>query len=628
MIALLFGVELNAQRNHYMVSRTSFSSGMDDEFSPVFYNGGMVFCSNMRDNSLIGYRNEHYRLFKIFYVDRRGNSGWKYPRLFARELSTDFNDGPVTFNAAGNTMYYSRNNAIGQFLKNVSDTSNKLGIYEAELINGKWDNIRPFKFNNPHYSLTMPSLTPDGNRLFFSSDNSDGHGGMDLYYCDRLSDGWSKPVNLGPVVNTPGNETFPFAGVYGKLYFASDGHKGFGGKDIFYTQEINGEWIAPVHLDSSINSTADDFGLVTDSTFESGFFSSNRLKTDDIFSFRATPVVFPPCDSMHENNFCFTFYDEHYQNIDTISVTYIWDFGNGIIRKGPEVKHCFPGPGSYSVKLSILDDLSGDALTEDVEYNVDLEEIGQAGIYSYDIGLAGEPVTFEGLKTNLPDFRITDYLWDFGEGFKPGGAVMTNTFNKKGEYMVQFGLLGEKDSLDVVRKICVMKKIRIFDGYEELDLKSAGINDVSLETDTKYKECLSMQAKAYLMDDLSEKQKARIKALFMQTGGLTIKFNYKGILPDSYPLLENIAAFIKVNPDIRLQIVVHTNDDEFQGGKMKISDRYAQELAFFFRNENIIRNTLSIKGIGMMSSVFGTTIPGSETSQGVIECIFFKNNTY
>ena len=187
-----------------------------------------------------------------------------------------------------------------------------------------------------------------------------GIGGMDLYYCDRHNNDWDQPVNLGPVINTSKNESFPFACKYGKLFFASDGHEGFGGKDLFYTQEINGEWIVPVHLDSAINSTADDFGLVIDSTFENGYFSTNRLKTDDIFSFSSAPVEFTNCDTIKENNYCFTFYDEQHQLIDTIPVIYQWDFGDGIIRIGKEVKHCFPGPGEYSVKLNIIDELTGD----------------------------------------------------------------------------------------------------------------------------------------------------------------------------------------------------------------------------------------------------------------------------
>ena len=337
-----------AQSQRFIVKPAPFSSRIYDEFSPVFYKGGIVFCSNQSDNSLVSYKDEQNRLFKIFFVTKKGSTGWNHPKILAKEITTAFNDGPATFNENGNIMYYSRNNSIENSLRNISDTSNKLGIYSAELIDGIWTNIKPFTYNNPLYSFCTPALTPDGERIYFSSDMPGGSGGMDLYYCDRRNNDWDQPVNLGPVINTPKNESFPFACKYGKLFFASDGHKGFGGKDLFYTQEINGEWIVPVHLDSAINSTADDFGLVTDSTFENGYFSTNRRKTDDIFSFSSAPIEFTNCDSIKENNYCFTFYDEKQRLIDTIPVTYKWDFGDGIIRIGKEVKHCFPGPGKYS----------------------------------------------------------------------------------------------------------------------------------------------------------------------------------------------------------------------------------------------------------------------------------------
>jgi PKD domain. len=289
-----------------------------------------------------------------------------------------------------------------------------------------------------------------------------GIGGMDLYYCDRGNNEWGRPVNLGPVINTPQNESFPFAWKYGKLFFASDGHKGFGGKDLFYTQKVNGEWIIPVLLDSAINSTADDFGFVTDSTFENGYFSTNRRKTDDIFSFTSAPMEFSSCDSIKKNKYCFTFYDEQHQIIDTVKAIYKWDFGDGIIRDGKEVKHCFPGPGEYSVKLSIIDELTGDSIAKRVEYKVELENIRQAVIKSDDAGVVDKTISFEGVTTDLKGINITDLFWDFGEGFKSGGPLMNHTFKKKGEYMVRLGLLAEKDSLGVVQKTCVMKKIKIY----------------------------------------------------------------------------------------------------------------------------------------------------------------------
>jgi hypothetical protein len=449
-----------AQSQEFVVKPVSFSSRIFDEFSPVFYKDGIVFCSNQNDNSLVSYNDDQNRLFKIFFVRKRGSSGWNKPRLLSKEIKTSFNDGPATFNEKGDIMYFSRNNSVTSSLKNISDTSNKLGIYSAEFANGSWSNIKPFIYNDPGYSFCTPSLAPDGERIYFSSDMPGGSGGMDLYYCNRINNVWDTPVNLGQLINTPKNETFPFACRFGKLYFTSDGHKGYGKKDLFYTQEINGDWITPVHLDSAINSEYDDFGLVVDSTFETGYFSTNRRHTDDIFSFNTAPIEFTGCDSIKKNKYCFTFYDEKFMTIDTIPVTYIWDF-DGAKKVGSEVKHCFPGPGKYTVKLNIVDQVTGDSLAREVEYDVVLENINQAIIKSPDTGVAGNTIPFEGILTDLKGVGITDLFWDFGDGFKQGGPAMNHTFKKRGEYTVQMGLVSEKDTEGVVHKTCVMKKIKI-----------------------------------------------------------------------------------------------------------------------------------------------------------------------
>ena len=461
LLALFFNSELNAQPDSYIVMPARFSSRTCDEFSPVFYKGGIVFCSNERNNSLVGYKDEQNRLFKIFFVTKRGSNGWNHPKILAKEITTAFNDGPATFNEKGNIIYYTRNNSIENVLRNISDTSNKLGIYSAELIDGIWTNIKPFDYNNPHYSLCTPALTPDGDRIYFSSDMPGGNGGMDLYYCERHNNSWDKPVNLGPLINTNKNESFPFACKYGKLFFASDGLKGFGGKDLFYTQQINGDWIVPVHLDSAINSPADDFGILVDSTLENGYFSTNRLKTDDIFSFSSAPVEFTSCDTAKENKYCFTFYDEKQQLLDTVKAIYQWTFGDGIIHIGKEVQHCFPGPGKYSVSLTIIDGLTGDTIAKRVEYKAELENINQPYISSDKVGMVDESMSFNGVTSDLKGIRITDFFWDFGDGFKQGGQSISHAFQKKGEYAVKLGLLSERDSLGVAGKKCVIKKIKI-----------------------------------------------------------------------------------------------------------------------------------------------------------------------
>jgi hypothetical protein len=463
----VFSQQLHAQNENFIVKRTSFSSQIMDEFSPVYYRDGLVFCSNRGENSIIGYSENKKGLFKILFV-KKTNSGWKQPGLLADELTTFFNDGPITINSAGNTAWFSRNNGIEKVFGDVNDTTNKLGIFSAELAGEKWTNIMPFAFDDPGYNYTTPALSPDENKLFFSSDKPGGYGGMDLYYSENKDGNWKEPVNLGPLINTAGSESFPYAAHDGKLFFSSDGHPGFGGKDIFYTQQIGETWITPVHLDSAINSTADDFGLITDSTFEQGYFSSNRMKTDDIFSFSIFQPQFAHCDTIKENNYCFTFYDERQQLIDTVAVIYNWDFGDGIIRKGKEVKYCFPGAGEYIVKLTIMDAIEGKAIADKVEYKVNLKDIEQALIYSDNIGLVNQPVSFQGITTGLTDFTAKAYFWNFGDGFRPGEQLENKIFGKKGEYTVQLGLWGQKDILGIIPEKCYQKKVRIIDSYEEL----------------------------------------------------------------------------------------------------------------------------------------------------------------
>src|ERR1035437_999823 len=101
-----------AQSDSYIIKPTPFSSRIYNEFSPVFYKGGIVFCSDQSDNSLVSYKDDQNRLFKIFYVTRNGSSGWSHQKLLAKEITTAFNDGPVTFNENGNIMYYSMNPSL------------------------------------------------------------------------------------------------------------------------------------------------------------------------------------------------------------------------------------------------------------------------------------------------------------------------------------------------------------------------------------------------------------------------------------------------------------------------------------------------------------------------------------
>ena len=278
IMVALFSQIILGQSETYIVNKTSFSSEKYDEFSPVYYKNGIVFCSNRNLSLSNRSTSQNKGLFKIYYIDTTGKADWESAKLFSRNLTTILNDGPVTFNSSRDTIYYSRNQDVSSKLSDISGPRNKLGIFSATLIAGQWTKVRDIRINNEWYNVTTPCLSPDGKKLFFASDKPGGFGGSDLYYSEWKNDRWEDPVNLGPVINTKGNESYPYLNASGELFFSSDGLGGYGGKDIYFSLYSDSTWLTPVCLDPSINSKFDDFGIVTDSEMKEGYFSSNRDK--------------------------------------------------------------------------------------------------------------------------------------------------------------------------------------------------------------------------------------------------------------------------------------------------------------------------------------------------------------
>ena len=158
----------------------------------------------------------------------------------------------------------------------------------------KWGDALPFTFNSSEYSSGHPSVSTDGKTVYFTSDMPGGKGGTDLYKITRNSDNsWSAPQNLGDTINTEGNEMFPFYHESGILYFASNGHVGLGGLDIFYVDLHKKHRVQ--NMGFPLNDRFDDFGLILNEKQTGGFFSSNRQGGkgfDDIYGLTITkPLI-------------------------------------------------------------------------------------------------------------------------------------------------------------------------------------------------------------------------------------------------------------------------------------------------------------------------------------------------
>ncbi|MEI6587052.1 MAG: hypothetical protein WCL56_13260 [Sediminibacterium sp.] len=227
--------------------------------------------------------NDNNTLAKKIMLSKADTLLVKVP-LFENLLQFNGHTGPLTISEDGNTIYFTKNKFKEvkgiHLLEICSSTKTSIG----------WGNVKVLSFNDPIASSYHPAINAGGNVLYFSSDRAGGFGGADLYKAEKITDStWSAPVNLGPSVNTEGNEVFPF--VKGNdLIFSSDGWSGMGGLDLFQVSLIKSS-PQPKNFGYPVNSSADDFGFVMSADEQEGYLSSNRYGTDDVFGFKYAAVA-------------------------------------------------------------------------------------------------------------------------------------------------------------------------------------------------------------------------------------------------------------------------------------------------------------------------------------------------
>ncbi|RMG86037.1 MAG: flagellar motor protein MotB, partial [Bacteroidetes bacterium] len=187
----------------------------------------------------------------------------------------------------GAKMYFSRNTPK---ISGEGSRRRILKIYQASLKNDTWRNVREVGFNGDDFSTCHPALSPDESQMFFASDRPGGLGGMDIWVTEWNGLGWGAPRNLGPEVNSPGNEIFPFVDENGDLYYASNGLGGLGGLDLFVAKQSGETW-QRTHLPPPLNTKYDDFAMSVEKGGKTGYLTSNRKGghgRDDIYQWEKT----------------------------------------------------------------------------------------------------------------------------------------------------------------------------------------------------------------------------------------------------------------------------------------------------------------------------------------------------
>ncbi|BAV05898.1 WD40-like Beta Propeller Repeat [Filimonas lacunae] len=313
------------------------------EYSPMFYKGGLLFTSNRRINGSVknvyGWNKSPYSdIYEVdtlsiilpeepdsLLADVRRNPNKYRSQLHAlktaiAEESPGDNrrmgfydesmagdtlgaiskiEGVHQFKGSVNSRFHEGSTSIGPdgtiYFTRSSHKRNNFGrstdgVFRLQIFNtAKNDRgVEPFKYNDEDWSNAHPAVSKDGLFMIFTSDKPGSVGGTDLYLCtrDKITSQWNAPVNLGPLINTEGNEAFSYIDNNGTLFFASDGHPGLGGLDIF-SIALNPNTHRPegtvTHLGAPVNSPKDDFGFIWSDEWNKGYFSSNRRGNDDIY---------------------------------------------------------------------------------------------------------------------------------------------------------------------------------------------------------------------------------------------------------------------------------------------------------------------------------------------------------
>ena len=286
--------EIKANSGRYNIEDAGINSAYSD-YGSAFSTNKLVFTSS-RDTGNFAkkkhkWTNQYFT--NMYSADPTPEGGLAAPEKFAKNVNSKFHEATPIFTNDGKTMYFTRNNFNNGTKGKDANRITLLKIYKATLTDNHWLNATELPFNSDSYSVAHPMLSPDEKTLYFASDMPGTHGQSDLWKVKINDDGsFGTPENLGTTINTEGKETFPMLTNENELYFASDGHPGLGGLDIFVVEIAkDGSYKKIKNIGEPANSSDDDFGFLINSETRRGFLTSNReggKGSDDIYQFLET----------------------------------------------------------------------------------------------------------------------------------------------------------------------------------------------------------------------------------------------------------------------------------------------------------------------------------------------------
>jgi outer membrane protein OmpA-like peptidoglycan-associated protein len=585
------------------------SPGLD--FSPTFYEDGIVFIStNNAGFEKFTDENLKSNTMTILRSRRDAEGGLGKPELFAKEVTSGYHEGPVCFSPTGDMIYFSRNTE-----KLSQDGKQKMMIFAAPKIGESWGMPTDLKINNGEFDDCHPALNIDGDKLYFASNRPGGFGGMDIYVSYKLGDSWSDPVNLGPKVNTPGNEVFPFIHADNTLYFASTGHPGKGGLDIFQIKTEGSDWGKPVNLPDPFNTSGDDFGLIVDLNKINGYFSSNGKQgqgQDDIFAFSTSNGNLDDIIRQIKS-------DDKDQGSSDFLVT-VTDQTTGKTISGAEVRILNMNMGDVIGRdeagnlITVVKNEDGQDILKAVPSHAGLSGISDKkgryattlhpGKYSITVSFDGyqtkqlnAEVTQEEGRINIVLDRVKDkVLWNASvfnyvtnAPLSGATAVVINTANGKRDTI----LTDENGRIQYYLEPNTKYNVELYQGGRLIG--STEVNSGALGT-TPLSQNISVAP--------------LLPGTVLELPNIYYNYNDASLRPDARKDLDIVVSLMKQHPGINVELASHTDSRGSANYNQQLSQRRANGVVEYMVTQGISRNRLLPMG-------HGETRPRNSCTDGV-----------
>lgn len=463
------------------------------------------------------------------------------------------------------------------YKKDVLWESNlKNGVFEKSTKMSTAVNIGP--------SQNHASITADGSTIYFSSNKPGGIGGFDLYRSYKKSDGtWGEAENLGPAVNTKGNEDSPVISPDGSvLYFSSNGLLGYGDYDVFKL-EMGADYNTVINMGEPVNSSGTDIFYRLNSKGNHGYFASNRdggLGDLDIYEVKIFQKFFSNCLPLASKEYPVTLEASKYLDKEYPNAKVVWETGDNTQLVGNTVSHMYKRPGVYDVQMKVVD-ANGKELVPEKIIEVPIRNVTHIEFFAPDTAVTNSEVLFNGSVSMVKDAKIRKYMWDFGDGKRADSIYATHTYNTGGYYEVKMEVEAFSDSLQKTSVFCVSKYILILSG----DAATAWLKTQEKKEVAVVEEPVKKEEPVKPMEPVNPD--------IISLENVYFDLDKHNIRTDASETLKRNIKTLKENPNVRIIVSAHTDARGSIGYNKALSTRRANSVVEYLKKEGISRKRIT-----------------------------------